>query len=50
MFSFNEYCDMYMLLGKRLANATEAIRKFALRYPNWQHPQKNVLIMLRFTA
>ncbi|KAJ3659421.1 hypothetical protein Zmor_011110 [Zophobas morio] len=43
MFSFNKYCDIYMLLGDCLGNATKTVHQYALRYPNRQHPQRNVL-------
>jgi len=41
-----EYCEMIMLYGECGRNAEAAARLFAERFPNFRHPNGNVILRL----
>ena len=42
MYTVRDYCDMYLILGECHGNYRAAAVTYAARYPNRQHPHKNV--------
>lgn len=42
-FTFDEYADMYLVLGESRGNFAGAARLYAERYPQRRHPTRNVI-------